>query len=409
MTDKRNFPNFIEGYLSYASDNFCPEQFHRWTAVSLISGMLERKVWVTQGLNTLYPNTYILLVSHPGSGKSTAIERGTELLHTMRTTTHPEFKIVPDQITESALLEYMKIRNSIQIGTTSVFYTSGYFCPDEASASALQNLYGDFNATITKFYDCPKVFAKKIKAEREITELINVSFCVLAGSTFDYLKNLINETSVMGGLASRFIYIMSDKKLVREPKWNEQQKLDEGLKAKLMEDLAVINKLQGRFTPTKGFIERWEKAIPEFDNYRNKLNSERLESINARKITNLMKVAMILSVSEGNSLELTERHWDEARDLIEGVVKHNPTVIKSAIIAQNDTQSGLNLHIIDEIEKAGGVLDSREIKKIIMRYGADVAKLGPTLDFMVQAGNLESITEQGKVSYKILTKVENNL
>jgi len=391
---KRNFENFLDAYTDYAADDFCPPSFHKWTGLSIMAAALERKVWTKQALINHYPNIYVLLVSHPGMGKSTALERGVDLIEEVKEKHNPEIKIIPTQITEAALMEMMNIRAQLNVTPTQVVYhSSGYFYASEASASALQNLFGDFNATITSLYDCPKVLRKKIKAVKEVSEINNCCMNLLAGSTFDYLKNLVNSTSVMGGLASRFIYVVNKERIVTEQKWDQREETDFVARRKLIEDLTTINKMQGRFTPSLGWIDAWEKWTPKFKQELNDLNSPRMESIMARKGTNLLKVSMLLSAAEGDTMLLTEKHWHDAQELLDGVTKDNSSIISAAIIADKGSQSGLTQFILEAIEDNGGTMMLSTLKARILRHGSDIYRLRDTLEAMASA---EQISIKGE-------------
>ncbi len=415
---KRNFPCWLTAYFDYSYDDFCPEEFHRWTGLSVLAAAVERKVWIRQHLEHAsimhYPNIYVLLVSHPGVGKSTAMDRGVDLLEEMKEAVDPDFKIIPNQVTEAALLDLMKISKEVQLGNSFLQHSSGYFYASEASASALQNLYGDFNATITSLYDCPKWFRKKLKGEKDATEIQNVCFNLLAGSTFNYLKRLVNEDSVEGGLASRFIYVISKDRKIRTSQWrteaNSQSKESLDFRKALLDDLSHIHSLKGWMTPTPGFIKCWEEAQPEFDRYLIGLDSNRLESLNARRFTNLMKVCMLVSLSESDDLQLKEEHWHQARALVENVSRENAFVVTSALVADKNSQGGLTQKILTSIGKAAGDrLEKPELTKELLRHGSDLSKVNDTIKSLKEAGQISEKTESGKVWLELLVNPEANL
>ena len=395
--------------MEYASDGFCPDDFHLWTGLSIIAGALERRVWLKQSLVVHHPNLYVLLVSHPGVGKSTALDRGVGLLEDLKTTVNPNFKIIPNQITEPALIDMMKILQEISVGSAVFRYSSGYFHASEASASALQNLCGDFNATITSLYDCPKMFRKKLKSDQHATEIPNACFNVLAGATFDYLKKLVNEESVMGGLASRFIYVIAKERKIRASKWGDVVSVDSKLQKLLMQDLLNINRMQGPFKPTEEYKKKWEEYQPEFDKFLIALNSPRMESIMARKFTNITKISMLLSASEGSTMTLTADHWDRAVSLVESVVKDNAFVISSAIMADKHSQAGLNQKILDTIEKFGGECKIEQIKNELIKNGNDVSKIDATIRMLAEANNIENVNSGGRKTIRLLVDPNGNL
>jgi len=381
----RNFPCWLTAYEEYAKDGFVPDRFHEWVGRSVLAASLERKITLKQGRIHHTPNIYVMLVSHPAVGKSTAIEAGTDLFEAVRAE-NPNLKIIPNQATEPALIDLMKIKEIIQVSPTKFYpHSSAYFYASEASASALQNTCGDFVAAMTAFYDCPKNFRKKLKGEQHTVEIENACMNLLAGATFNYLKTLVNEQSVLGGFASRLIYVVSPERKVRATKWGATRDFDSDMAQKLVQDLGEINRLVGPMTPTPGFIARFESWQPQFDQYLIELKSERLEAIMSRKGTNLLKLSMIFSVSESDSLIVTEKHFDRALEVIEDCYKDNPSIVASAAMSDKNSQSGLNQTIGQTLKKNGGELPMATLKLIVMGNGNQITGIKDTLDYMISA------------------------
>ncbi len=386
----RNFPNFIDAYFDYANDDFCPIDFHKWTGISVVAAALERKITLRQGKIHHVPNIYVVLVSHAAVGKSTAMDVGMDLIEELKKTHNTNFRIIPNQATEPALVDMMKIIEYFPVGDGRIQlpHSSGFFFASEASASALQNTCGDFVATLTAFYDCPKFFRKKLKGEQHPTQIENVCMNMLAGATFNYLKELVNERSVMGGFASRLIYVVSKERKVREIVWGESHEVDAEKRALLVADLAQINKLSGPVTATKGFIKRFEKWQPDFDREMIAMKSERMESIIARKGTNLIKLAIIHSVSESNDLIVTEEHFDKAKDLMDQVTANNNDIVTHAMISNPDSQQGLTQLLLRAVKDAGGVTTIKALKSSVFQNGNNVGMVKETIDYLISSGNI---------------------
>lgn len=396
----RNFPNFLDAYLKYSDDNFCPEAFHRWTGISVLSAALQRKVSLKQGKIHHIPNLYVMLVSHPAVGKTTAMDIGVDLLEELKKNYNRDFRIIPNQATEPALIDMMKIIQKFQVPGTglTVNHSSGFFYASEASASALQNTCGDFVSAMTALYDCPKFFRKKLKSDMQPTEIENACVSMLAGATFNYLKELVNERSVLGGFASRLIYVVSKERKVRQIKWGQVASTDPEMKRKLLEDLVQINKLCGPVTPTQGFIERFEEWQPAFDQEMIDMESERREAIISRKGTNLIKLAIVLSVSESDDLVVSEKHFDKAKELIDEVTRDNTFIISQAMINNKDSQAGLNVAIMQIFEKNGGEMPLKKFRKVIMSNGNDSRMIENSINSMIVSGILEKTKED---NYKL--------
>ncbi len=399
----RNFKDFASAYFEYARDSYCPDSFHKWTGLSIMAGALERKVWAINGKIVFYPNIYVFLVTYAGVGKSTALLRGMDLLERIKLEVNPDFKIIAEQATEPALVKVMEERQEMAISETKrVFHSSGFFCASEASMSALQNTHGTFTATLTGFYDCPRVFRKITKGEHERpTEIHNVCFNVLAVATFDYLQTLVNESSVMGGFASRLIYVVNKERLIRSPRWGESATDQSEIQEMLFADLCEIHKLQGAFRPTRGFISAWEKFQPESDKMLARLNSPRLESLAARTSTHTMKVAMLLSASESNDLVLDVRHWDKAMELIEEVSRDNAFILSQGAMADKSSQTGVTQMIGQTLKRNGGELPMSALRGLALASGNSVEMISRTIDFMLgsswvkmnESGNVELLID----------------
>lgn len=395
----RNFPDFLSAYEDYALDGFVPDRFHEWVGRSVLAAALERKVTLRQGRIFHFPNIYVMLVSHPAVGKSTAIDAGTDLLEQLRAEYNPNFRIIPNQATEPALIDLMKIIDYYQVSpSVALPQSAGFFYASEASASALQNTCGDFVATMTAFYDCPRWFRKKLKGDRDPTEIENSCMNLLAGTTFNYLKTLVNEQSVLGGFASRLIYVVSPERKVRKTAWGSSQALDSETARKLVEDLSEINKLVGLMTPSPGFISCWETFQPQFDQYLIDLGNERLEAIMSRKGTNLLKLSMIFSVSEGNSLVVTEKHFERALAVIEAAYKDNASIIIAAQMADKNSQAGITQAVLQALVRAGGRLPSSEVKASALSGGYDADRIQRTIEMLLGAKAIVSDPSSGFVS-----------
>jgi len=392
----RHFPSFIDAYTDFARDKFCPESFHTWTGLSLIAGMLQRRVSTPKDKIHFFPNIYVMLVSYPGAGKSTAISRGVDLLEELKVELMPNLRIIPQQITEPALVDMMRTTEFVNIpGTTIQFpQSAGYFYADEASSSALQNTCGDFVATLTDMYDCKRVFRKKLKMDQYTTEILNPCMNMLCGSTFEYLRTLINDKSSMGGFASRIIYVVSHNRDVVETKWGDTLVEDTATKRKLVDDLHDMSKLVGPFRATREFTDLYDKWDYEFKQYRVGLNSPRLESMLIRKGTNLVKVAMLLSVSEAGSWktpgqpELTGYHFDRAVTLIDDATKDNAFILSQALVADKTSQAGMTQAVMRAMKKSGGSATFQSVRSIIFSHGGNIAAYKETIDYMLAANLL---------------------
>lgn len=72
--------NYLESYLTYASNNEAPEMFHVWGGFASLSAAVGRKVWLPFEDEAKFPNLYIMYVGDAGNGKSHAMAKSKRLM-----------------------------------------------------------------------------------------------------------------------------------------------------------------------------------------------------------------------------------------------------------------------------------------------------------------------------------------
>src|SRR4030067_782488 len=81
MSDERNLPDWISGFMLLTENSEPPVLFRKWTAISTIAAALQRKVKVELGISiTVYPNFYIVLVGPSATGKGTAMGYAADII-----------------------------------------------------------------------------------------------------------------------------------------------------------------------------------------------------------------------------------------------------------------------------------------------------------------------------------------
>lgn len=396
----RNFPNFLTAYENYARDNFVPDLFHKWVGLSILAAAVERKITLKQGRVHHVPNIYTMLVSHPAVGKSTAIHAGTHLIEVMKKEYRKNFRIIPNQITEPAFIDMMKIVDRFPLPTNpniSLPQSAGFFYASEASSSALKMNFGDFIAALTDMYDCPQWFRKKLKGDDKPTEIENSCMNILVGTTFHELSKIVNQETVMGGFASRVIYVVSKERKIRETRWGDVQDFNSSIADKLIQDLTHINSLIGPMKPTDEWISKWQIFQPKFDRYLINLKNPGLESLMARKGTNLIKISMLLSLAESDSLVIEGRHFDEAEELINTVYKDCEDILLQAVLSHKDSQAGINAAVMSFLASRGGSTTLPELRKFLFVNGNPFNMIDGTVDLMSKA-RIIHIDGDGKVT-----------
>lgn len=402
---KRNFPDFITQYLNYSRDEWCPEQFHLWMGASLIGAALERKVWLTIDKRQLYPNIYVMLISQPGIGKSSAINPGLDLIRRVRYQ-DSAVNVLADQTSEASFYDQMALRKTFISGGLELKQCSGYLALSEASNS-LKDMVGGGSiiGSLTHFYDCDPHWSKQTKSSGKLT-LENICCNLIAGCTFDHLRDMIPERSLNGGFASRLLYVVIDDRISRRPKWTGEARGD--MKTKLVEDLQQIHNLTGPFQATNEFKENWASWIEKIEDYRQGLKSGKMQALLARKATNVEKLAMIICVSESNEMTLTVRHWEKAVVMYESLEKKFGKVLTAAY-DRDDPSTAMN-SVIQFLASPASQANLAGIKKHLIVKGMDATRAELLVKSLLDARMIESFkVVGGQPGYKLLIDPNNYL
>lgn len=377
----RRFPDFLSAFEAYANDGYTPPDFNTWTGLAIAAAALERKVWF-QWNQTLffYPNLFVMLVSLPAQGKSTALNRGVDLLRELGKTGH--IKFLPNQASEAYFNECVgKSKDFFVSGGQQHLHTSAFFYASEASDS-LKEIYGDITSTMTNLYDCPRNWKKGTKKDGDLI-VENGCLNFLAGATFEFLGKLITDSNIMGGFASRLTYIVApDEKLRPSSFPHGYQDLD-GLKRvvedNLIFDLRRINEMSGCFSATKEFGEAWQVWDQASQKRRYGSGSEKMKSLLARNGTTLMKLCMVISACESSAMVLEERHFRRAEALLAETERQLPAIFRMARAGNVTSADGLR-NAIMLLMVNSGTITREELTRLLIFRGFETMKIQIAID-----------------------------
>lgn len=296
--------NFIDLYLDYTFETESPRSFHVWTAISVVAAVLQRKVWINFGHEdnpfTLYPNLYVVFVAPPGRCRKTqAIRYGEQILAELGS----DISVASDSITREALIQELEGAHrqfTIDDGQALIDHCSLTVVSGEFSV-----FLGQKNFTLLSFlcdvFDCKAVWKYSTKHEGKET-LYGVWFSILGATTKDLLLNSLPLASIGGGLTSRMLFIVEDKRAKRIT----SPYLPPEIREQLVQMLRQIYRLQGEMKFAPGafeFFDKWYQTAPEGHT-----------EFDEREHIYVLKVAMIVAAAHKRNyivIEDLQRALDE--------------------------------------------------------------------------------------------------
>jgi len=311
---QRRCTNWLSSLLDYVEESESPRKFWLWAGISTIASALQRKVWVPFGLDTLYPNMYILLVAPPGRCR-----KGAPLGFSKKILTHIKIPVFVDSPTKRALTKELA-----QIGQTTQFMHDGKPKVQSSMAIVSKEL-SSFLAVdpksmieaLTDLYDAHEVWEYKT-SEKGTDKLFGVCVNCLMATTPSWMSMNLPKEAIGGGFTSRFILVAGEEKYKFVPM---PPLPDEKLYKMLVLDLLEISKLVGEFSFDPVALRMYEEWYGTIDGLVKKIRDDRLHGYLERIHIMAIKTAMALSVSETNELIIRPQDMDQAITLLHEVLQ----------------------------------------------------------------------------------------
>lgn len=319
----RRCPNWLNSLLHWAEETETPRSFWIWSGISTIASAIQRKVWLPFGMETLYPNLYIMLVAPPGRCR-----KGAPVGFSKHILTEIDTPVFADSPTKRALTKAMA-----KIGETQ-FFLNPYddnrpkpHCSISLISKELSSFFAvDAKAMIevlTDLYDSHEEWKYETSGVGA-DPLYGVCVNCLFATTPSWMAANLPEESIGGGFTSRVIILAGDKKY----KWIHLPPApDPKLYLDLKNDLARIKRLIGEFAWGPGAektYEDWYSTVPDMIK---QTRDERLHGFLERMHVMILKTAMIYHISYSDDLIITGEDVERCIYLIEDVFKDIPKAL----------------------------------------------------------------------------------
>jgi hypothetical protein len=311
--------SFLSDYDIYASNNEAPQDYHRWAALSVMSSLVSRKVWIDQGIFTIYPNMYIIFVGAPGNGKSTAMMIAQRLVRAFG-----DIPIAPSSITKEAITKRMGSQESDCKRTFEYEGKAVNYTPMSFFANELTTLLGasplpmiDF---FTNIYDQEvfEVETKRAGCDNILGPFINILGCM----TPEVTTSLLKQNIISGGFNRRCIFVNALKRghpvpfpmvtAEMQTAWN-----------RCLEYGKSVRKVAGQFIwdpQARDYFSDW------YINNKHKKVTTHTDIVTqgyyVTKDVMLLKLAMLIALSHGHDLVLKTHHLQEGLKMLD-FTEHN--------------------------------------------------------------------------------------
>jgi hypothetical protein len=275
----------------------------------------------------LYPNLYTVLVGRPGLGKGAAINPMIALVKEAGVA-----NILSDRITMEYALEklskgFPKMSatgvpgsplQTLKLGTEST-------CLMVSTELSVFITASQFSITcLSDLWDCKEgIYQYGTRGKGEWN--LNAPYVTLIGaSAQDWLVKSVPADAVGGGFTRRVNFVFASKK-DKKVAW-PQRNGSLGTQG-LVDDLRVISQLSGEFKFALNARQDFESYYLSCE--ANDFDDEATVVYKTSKWANACKLAMCISASRGDSLEISKQDWELAMSRTEEVVEDLKIVFRS--------------------------------------------------------------------------------
>lgn len=371
--------SFLRDYEIFTEGNEAHPTYHVYCALAALSSIVSRRVWVEMGYFQVHAGIYVILVGPPGNRKTTAMGTCKDLLRALK-----DIPFSAECITKEKLVQDLAFntRNfKLSEDEPPIKYTPLTICVTELSQflGAASAHMVDFLTTIydENFYD--------LKTKNKGSERIDGPYIVLlACTTPAWITARLRDDVISGGFSRRalFVYETGKSRKIAFPEIKPEAK---EAWTRLLDYSQQLMKVKGPFvwdSPAREFYEKWYISldIPK---------EATIAGYYETKHTQLLKVAMLVALSESLELVLRKEHLQVALEMLKLIESRLARVFEG--LGRNELNS-IASDICEMLQ--GGQLPEKEIQKIMYRQ-ASGDELYKVVQHLISTDRIERLQLKG--------------
>lgn len=349
--------SYLHEYETYALGDECPPMFHTWVGLMTLSAAVQRKVWLPFGDNAFYPNIYVMLVGDAGNGKTWAMKKGVRVMKELNlpisgsietapgmwrymggtvNSMDPAKSIpAPENVKHPVKWPDGKLRDTHCITIVANEFINFISYDQEGWVNSLNDIYDEDN------------YHYRTKGSGEDT-LLGPYICLLGALTTDVAADLQKTRIISTGLARRTIFQYGQRMFDKPVAIIQFSPEQLAAKAWCVDYLKQLNdpKVAGEFQwgpGTKEWFIAWYG--PELAQVPTRHPTVR--SWYASKSTQLLKLAMLISLSQSFNLTMEIDHLELALAYLSSVEVDLPKIFGA--VGRNE-MAGIAVKIMEFVE-----------------------------------------------------------
>lgn len=391
--------SFLKSYRDYVSGTEAHPTYHTFAALVALSSIIGRRVWIDQGIFEVVPNLYVVLVGPSGNRKTSAMTPAKNLIRELGLPFSAECVTK-----EKLVLDIYAQERAIKDLPEQYVKEFGVYSPMTCMVTELSEFLGAGGLGMINFlvtiYD-QRVYDIRTKNKGD-TLIRGPYLSLLACTTPDWITIYLRQDVISGGFSRRAIFVLETAKSGRIAFPTITPEMDQAWKD-LVAYSRILLTVKGPFTwepEAHDFYERWYMSlvIP---------TDPALAGYYESKHIQLLKIAMLLSLSESTSLVLKRRDLEFGLELL-GLAEVNMSRVFSGM-GRNELNPIANKIIltikamppITQGEEEIHMAPEKQIRATFFRE-ASKQEMDQIIAHLVESGKIEVVGQRNNLG--VITK-----
>lgn len=370
---------WIDAVVEANSENEAPPRFFYWAAISAISAVMKKQVYVDRFYYKLYPNMYIFLVARSGMKKGIPVNLAKKLV-----TKAGGVRIISGRNSMPRIIQDLGKAHTLESGGM-IRDAQGFLVSGELAAFLVKD--PDALTVLTDLHDThayEDVWINSLKGTG-VDKLKSPCLTLLGATNEDHFSEAVPQNAIGGGFIARtFIVFSLEKGKLNSLTERPIKIVDTDALAEYLKEIAKLN---GEFRWTlaaKQLYDKWYYKFmatdaPDPTGTMNRIGDQ------------IIKVAMCLSLAQEPNLVLKESHMLEAIDVSTSCIagmkqvtmgsgKSNLAFQTKLVMRELLQQKDHSLTRQKMLQKYWGEFDGFDLDRIVETLiGAGAIKMGTDL------------------------------
>ena len=395
--------HWLETLLESTKEAEAPERYFWWSGVCAISAVLRKKVFLQRGpFYKLYPNIQVALVSaRSGLRKGIPISIIKNLVSEL-----DSIRVISGCNSIQGLIKELSMQQTFKSGAV-INEAQGLMISDEFESFITEDARAlTYLTALHNTHEHEESWKKRLR-NSPLEELKSPCLTLLVASNEALFESMVKQKDIEGGFIARtFIVHESKRKKINSLIYTDAEikdilEIDARFHESLTKRLREVAKLTGQMKLSEkasSFYRSWyeQLSIAEIDDKTGTV--ERLGD-------QVLKVAMIISASEVDSLEISEKQLSKA------IEESERCLMGTRAISMEKEKGDIN-PIIEKILKVLLKAPDHEItrRKLMIDTHIEAMLLDRALDTLVQRGAINEPKRNSKkeIFYKMKEDVFQN-